>query len=44
MYLCSSDTGLPMLASLLLGCPIWAPPAFRTKLEAFVAARQGRGN
>ena len=37
-------TGFVMLASLLLGCPIWAPPAFRTNLEAFNAARAGRGN
>ena len=32
-----------LLASLLLGCPIWAPPAFRPNLQAFLAARHGRG-
>jgi len=37
-------TGLLMLGSLLLGCPIWAPPAFRTNCEAFMAARRGRSN
>lgn len=29
-----------LLASLLLGCPIWAPPAFNPNLQAFVAARR----
>lgn len=34
-------TGLLLLGSLLLGCPIWAPPAFGTNWAAFKAARRG---
>ena len=37
-------TSLLFISTLIAGCPVWAPPSFRTNWEAFQAARRGRSS
>jgi len=37
-------TSLLFLSTLIAGCPVWAPPSFRTNWEAHLAARRGQSS